>query len=205
MDSTQIQQAYSAYVSKHNERPKNMAFFAESMKINESKIYAYFTSFNMIEESILNHFVKNAIDLSKESDHEMHPKESILTFYFTFMEVLKSNRSLVLFILPKNKVSTLKTKVLNQSKSSFLEFLKELNIDFSAFSFIPDSDIKNKTSDVLAWVQFESILWYWVKDESINFEKTDVFIEKSLKLSFEIIESNITESLVDFGKFIFKK
>ena len=37
MDSTQIQQAYSAYISKHNERPKNMAFFAESMKIDESR------------------------------------------------------------------------------------------------------------------------------------------------------------------------
>ena len=101
--------------------------------------------------------------------------------------------------------SSLKTKVLNQSRSSFLEFLNELNIDFSAFSFIPNSDIKDKTSDVLAWIQFESILWYWVKDESVNFERTDVFIEKSLKLSFEIIESNIPESLVDFGKFIFKK
>ncbi len=205
MDSTQIQQAYSAYISKHNERPKNMAFFAESMKIDESNIYEYFTSFNMIEESILNHFVKNAIGLSKQGDQEMHPKESILTFYYTFIEVLKSNRSLVLFILPKNKISSLKTKVLNQSRSSFLEFLKELNIDFSAFSFIPNSDIKDKTSDVLAWIQFESILWYWVKDESVNFERTDVFIEKSLKLSFEIIESNIPESLVDFGKFIFKK
>jgi hypothetical protein len=44
-----------------------------------------------------------------------------------------------------------------------------------------------------------------MKDESKEFEKTDVYIEKSLRASFDLIEKNPFESLIDFGKFIYKE
>jgi hypothetical protein len=46
---------------------------------------------------------------------------------------------------------------------------------------------------------------YWLKDTSPDFEKTDLFIEKSLKLSFDIVDSSVAESFIDFGKFMFSK
>ena len=44
-----------------------------------------------------------------------------------------------------------------------------------------------------------------MKDESANFEKTDIFIEKSLKLSFDLTESNVVKSIFELGKFLIGK
>ena len=44
-----------------------------------------------------------------------------------------------------------------------------------------------------------------MEDESPAFEKTDIYIEKSVKASFELMNIAPLESLIDFGKFIFKE
>ena len=38
-----------------------------------------------------------------------------------------------------------------------------------------------------------------------SFEKTDVFIEKSVNTSFDVLDVAPIKSLIDFGKFIFKE
>jgi hypothetical protein len=42
-------------------------------------------------------------------------------------------------------------------------------------------------------------------DESPTFEKTDLYIEKSVKATFELMNIAPIDSLIDFGKFIFKE
>ena len=72
-------------------------------------------------------------------------------------------------------------------------------------SFLPDASVQEKTIQSAGWLQFISILKYWLQDNSLGFEKTDIFIEKSLKLSFELSESNVLNSIVDLGKFMMNK
>ena len=42
-------------------------------------------------------------------------------------------------------------------------------------------------------------------DDSADFEKTDLFIEKSIAASFELAHTKPLKSVVDFGKFLFKE
>jgi hypothetical protein len=42
-------------------------------------------------------------------------------------------------------------------------------------------------------------------DSSSSFEKTDIFIEKSLKTSFDLIDTTPLKSIIDFGKFLYKE
>ena len=42
-------------------------------------------------------------------------------------------------------------------------------------------------------------------DTSTSFEKTDIFIEKAVNTSFDILNITPLKSLIDFGKFIFKE
>lgn len=56
-----------------------------------------------------------------------------------------------------------------------------------------------------AWVQFLFLLKYWMSDNSPGFEKTDVAIEKSVNAIFDIFETTPLESIIDFGKFLFKE
>jgi hypothetical protein len=55
-----------------------------------------------------------------------------------------------------------------------------------------------------AWVQFLFTLKFWMEDGSAALRKTDIYIEKSVKLSFDLMNITIN-SLIDFGKFIFKE
>ena len=56
-----------------------------------------------------------------------------------------------------------------------------------------------------AWFQLMMTLKFWLDDSSASFEKTDLFIEKSVKASFELMNTTPLESLIDFGKFLFKE
>jgi hypothetical protein len=46
---------------------------------------------------------------------------------------------------------------------------------------------------------------FWLDDTSPSFEKTDIFIEKSVKASFDLIDTTPLKSIIDFGKFLYKE
>jgi tetracycline repressor-like protein len=46
---------------------------------------------------------------------------------------------------------------------------------------------------------------FWIDDTSPSFEKTDIYIEKSVQASFDLIDTTPLKSLIDFGKFLYKE
>lgn len=56
-----------------------------------------------------------------------------------------------------------------------------------------------------AWFQLLITLKFWMDDTSASFEKTDIFIEKSINTSFDLMNTTPLKSLVDFGKFLYKE
>jgi hypothetical protein len=46
---------------------------------------------------------------------------------------------------------------------------------------------------------------FWLDDESAGFEKTDLFIEKSIRATFDVLAISPLESVIDFVKFLFKE
>ena len=207
MEKDEILKAYSNFVLEKNRRPESVYSFTKYVEIEENKFYDHFSVFEELEQEILNSFVQNAVDLTtKEQKKDSEgPKESLLTFYFTLAEVLKANRSLVKFILPLEKGELMRFRSLKLGKRTFLKFVDSLQVDAMALSFIPNEKFRDKAIASGAWLQFCSIVLYWLKDDSKGFEKTDLFIEKSLRLSFDLTESRAVESFIDLGKFMFGK
>jgi len=56
-----------------------------------------------------------------------------------------------------------------------------------------------------AWLQLLFILKFWMDDNSAKFERTDIVIEKSVNTVFDLFDSTPLESLLDFGKFMWKE
>jgi hypothetical protein len=56
-----------------------------------------------------------------------------------------------------------------------------------------------------AGLQTLFILKFWMDDSSPSFEKTDLVIEKSVRAIFDVFETTPLESLVDFGKLMWKE
>ncbi|MDG1710694.1 MAG: TetR family transcriptional regulator C-terminal domain-containing protein [Flavobacteriaceae bacterium] len=202
-----IFEAYSNHVLEHEKEPKSVFMFCKKSEIIESDFYQHFSSLEHVKEAIFVKFFDNAFSLiSKEKNYEAQsPKEKLLSFYYTFFEVLLLNRSYVLFSLSatENKMQRLMT--LKSLRHSFKEFASTLieqgNMQKqSRFTKHPEALFSEG-----AWVQLLFLLKFWMEDKSAGFEKTDMAIEKSVQTVFELFDNTPLDSIIDFGKFLWKE
>ncbi len=208
INSEKVLSDYGNYLLTHGERPKNIFVFAKENHFDEKEFYQFFSSFEHLEKEILKHFFQKSLELSLEIEgyEDMSAKERLLNLYFIFFENLTMNRSLVLMILGKKNLSTLQK--LHELKSEHQKFIKTLDFnDLEILEKAKDS-IKNfneKSREEALWLHFLSILEFWQKDESPSFEKTDLFIEKTIDTGFEFLNNEPLKKIIDLGKFLWKE
>ena len=208
INSEKILSDYGNYLLTHGERPKNIFVFAKENHFDEKEFYQFFSSFEHLEKEILKHFFQKSLELSLEIEgyEDMSAKERLLNLYFIFFENLTMNRSLVLMILGKKNLSTLQK--LLELKSLHQNFIKTLDFnDLEILEKAKDS-IKNfneKSREEALWLHFLSIIEFWQKDESPSFEKTDLFIEKTIDTGFEFLNNEPLKKIIDLGKFLWKE
>ena len=208
INSEKVLSDYGNYLLIHGERPKNIFVFAKENHFDEKEFYQFFSSFEHLEKEILKHFFQKSLELSLEIEgyEDMSAKERLLNLYFIFFENLTMNRSLVLMILEKKNLSTLQK--LHELKSEHQKFIKTLDFnDLEILEKAKDS-IKNfneKSREEALWLHFLSIIEFWQKDESPSFEKTDLFIEKTIDTGFEFLNNEPLKKIIDLGKFLWKE
>ena len=208
INSEKILSDYGDYLLTHGERPKNIFVFAKENHFDEKEFYQFFSSFEHLEKEILKHFFQKSLELSLEIEgyEDMSAKERLLNLYFIFFENLTMNRSLVLMILGKKNLSTVQK--LHELKSEHQKFIKTLDFnDLEILEKAKDS-IKNfneKSREEALWLHFLSIIEFWQKDESPSFEKTDLFIEKTIDTGFEFLNNEPLKKIIDLGKFLWKE
>lgn len=202
-----IYDAYSTQVLEHEKEPKSVYLFCKKNKIEETDFYNSFASLEDIKESIFSKFFDNAYMLiSKEKGFDAQvPKEKLLSFYFTFFEVLLLNRSYVLFILSNSGEKMQKLSSLRRLRNSFKQFASGL-IEQGNTS---KQSILTKHPELIfsegAWLQLLFLLKFWMEDNSPSFEKTDMAIEKSVQTVFELFDNTPLDSVIDFGKFLWNE
>jgi hypothetical protein len=129
----------------------------------------------------------------------------MLSFYFTFFELLGLNRTYVLFALADGFKSP---KVLDQLKGlrhSVKSYAKELIADANAEKPVKLTKRSPEVFSEGAWLQLLFLLRFWKQDDSPGFEKTDMAIEKSVNTVFDLFENTPLERVLDFGKFLYKE
>lgn len=198
---------YMDYVLTHNHKPKTIYAFAKDHNFEEQKFYEFFSSFETLEQSIFKIFFDNTFAILEKSEdyHSFDARHKLLSFYFTFFEILTANRSYVVQALSrdKNKLKSLKT--LSHLKQRFNHYIENLNIQTIDLKQEKLENLKNKALKESAWIQLLVTMKFWLDDTSTSFEKTDVFIEKSVQASFDIIDTTPLKSIIDFGKFLYKE
>ena len=199
---------YGDYILSNGEKPKNIYLFAKENDFEEENFYQYFSGFEQIEKEILNHFFTKSLELCEQTENwnEMTSKEKLLNLHFTFFENLTMNRSLVLMILGETKKK--EWIILQELRKNFLEFTKQLTFENLEILEKAKESIKNfneKTREEALWLHFISIIEFWKKDQSPSFEKTDLYIEKTIDTGFEFINNEPLKKVMDLGKFLWKE
>ncbi|MCG8805551.1 TetR/AcrR family transcriptional regulator [Tenacibaculum finnmarkense] len=188
-------------------KPTSIYAFATDNNFEESEFYQYFSSFKSLEKSIFGVFAKETIHLlhKTEAYQGYESKDKLLSFYFTFFELLTANRSYVLWQFQDMKSDFSKLAVLKELRAEFLKYISKIELEKIDFKNDKINKIQDKTITEAYWMQLLMILKFWIDDESSNFEKTDLFIEKSIKAAFEIQEITPVKSVIDLAKFLWKE
>lgn len=198
---------YMDYVLEHDEKPKSVYIFTKVHNFEESLFYGHFGSFEAIEKHIFKAFYDNTIQVLEKTDSypAFDAREKLLSFYFTFFEVLTANRSYVIYAL-KGEKNTLKSlSKLTELKQYFTKYIESLEIETIETKQASLDKIQQKAIQESGWIQLLVTMKFWLDDTSANFEKTDIFIEKSVNTSFDVLNIAPIKSVIDFGKFLFKE
>jgi hypothetical protein len=198
---------YMDYVLEHSEKPKSVYTFSKANDFTETEFYAYFGTIESIEKEIFKMFIEKTVELlNKNKEYEMYDmKSKMLSFYFTFFEILTANRSYVVLVLKEHNNQLKKVMQLSGLRNSFKNFLSEIIADDFRTQQERLQNFQEKAFQETSWIQLLLTLKFWLDDASPAFEKTDIYIEKSVKVTFELMNIAPIDSLIDFGKFIFKE
>ena len=202
-----ILDSYMDFVLEHSKKPSSVYAFAKANKMDESQFYQFFGSFEAIEKAIFQAFFDNTITvLNKSEDFQsFDARNKLLSFYYTFFENLTANRSFVVYALHQHKNKLKQLSILFDLKHSFTNFIDTLEIETLDLKQEKIQNFQNKTLKESAWFQLLITIKFWLDDTSAAFEKTDIFIEKAVNTSFDLVNIKPLESLIDLGKFLFKE
>ena len=194
-------------VTKNKKLPISLEDFLESQGLNEETFYNFFSSLKALEKEIFSLFFEYTVNTLEKDEgyNSFNARNKVLSFYYTFFENLTANRAYVITTLKTDKKSLKPIKKLSKLKNSFGFYINSLDIDRLDFNQETIEKFQTKALKKSAWFQLLTILKFWIEDTSDSFEKTDIFIEKSINTSFELIDTKVLKSMLDLGKFIFKE
>ena len=207
LSKDKIVSMYMEHVLEYNEKPKSVYQFSKLNNFTEKEFYNFFVTIESIEKEIFNIFFEKAIMLlQKDKDFESYDMRSkLLSFNFTFFELLTANRSYVLLTLKESGNQIKNLMQLSSLRISYKEFVSEIITEDIKTKQEQFQNFQEKAIQESCWFQLLLTIKFWIDDTSPALEKTDIYIEKSINTAFELMNVAPLDSLIDFGKFIFKE
>ena len=200
-----ILKGYQDYLLDEGKVPETVRVFTKHMKISDEDFYLHFGSLKNIEATIWNGYFNRAFEVVEKDPEfeEMTPREKHLSYLFTILEIMKPDRSYILFRLEGKNPATVPSFVSETSK-----IITQSDIEWAkASNFIPEK-AKNFTQTAykrVLWQHVMATVFFWLKDDTGGAQETDVFIEKSTRTVFDIGELPALDSFLDLGKFFLQK
>ncbi len=187
--------------------PSSIYKFCKENNITEEVFYNNFGSFDSLKKGIWKRFHDETIKLIHKADgfESYSNREKLLTYFFSFFEMLSLNRSYVLFILKEHQNVLKNLEQLKPLRTGIKDFAKGLIQENNEKKTLKILKQPEHLFSEATWAQFLFLLKFWMDDSSAGFEKTDAAIEKSVNTAFDLFDNTPLDSLIDFGKFLWKE
>ena len=205
-----ITKKYFEYLLEKGQKPESVYVFCKNIKIKESDFYQEFSNFAQIEAVIWKNFFNEALQITKtEAVYDDYSvREKLLSFYYTWIEVLKTNRSYILSAAEylKKPIFLHKNDQFQEFKYAYKDYANELLMEARETREVEPRAIPQlmQLYPDIFWAKTMLILDFWINDTSKSFEKTDTMIEKSVNTVFDLLARSPLDALIDWGKFIYQ-
>tara|TARA_B110000902_G_scaffold252611_1_gene314257 strand:+ start:3326 stop:3988 length:663 start_codon:yes stop_codon:yes gene_type:complete len=198
---------YMDFVIEIKTKPIDVVEFCQRVNLEETNFYIHFKSLKKVEKAIFKELFINSLEVLSESEEfiSFDKKNKLISLYFTFFENLNLNREYILIALKGCKNQFKSLGAFSSLKKSFMSFVDNLDLSESILPVEGLEKIQRKLINESAWIQLFLTIQFWLEDTSDSFEKTDIFIEKSINTSFELIENKFLKNAFDFGRFVYKE
>lgn len=202
--ATQIKKAYIDFVLTHDEQPKSVYSFVKKLKISEADFYTFYASFESIEKMIWVELLVETIDeiQTQELWAQYSSREKMLSFFYSYVELLKAHRSYVTYSLKSHGKKMGMPEVLRGVKPIFENFAEQIISDGLDSGELAERKFLSKRYKDALWLQYAFILNFWIDDDSAGFEKTDEAIEKGIQVTFDLFQRSPIDTLFEYGKFL---
>ncbi|MBO0930540.1 TetR family transcriptional regulator C-terminal domain-containing protein [Fibrella aquatilis] len=221
-----IRKAYTEYVLENGKQPTSVFQFAKKLKLAEAEFYNYYASFDAIEADVwLTFFLESKRTVEADDTYQTYSvREKLLAFYYTWIELLKAQRSFVVYSYGRLRgmnadgtmsvaspiaragvrSRTVNSQVLMPFKDAFNDFARDLLAEGRESREVEPRPFLTDRYPAALWTQALFVLDFWVKDVSKGFEKTDTAIEKAVNTTFDLIGRSPLDTLFDFAKFAYQ-
>lgn len=200
----QIRNGYIDYVLTHGEKPKSIYSFVKSLDIQESEFYEHYASFESIEKNTWAELVVETIDavVQQEVWSQYGSRDKMLSFFYSLTELLKRQRSFIVYSLKENGSNHFTPAPLSAVKPLFEQFAEQILNEGLESGELADRKFFTKRYKDALWAQFLFITKFWINDDSAGFEKTDEAIEKGINVTFDLFQRSPLDNLFEYGKFL---
>lgn len=203
--ASKIKGAYEEHILLHGKEPNSVFAFCKALKITEKSFYDYYSSFESIKKGIWSGYIEETIEvLHKDQNYtDFSAREKLLSFYYTLLEVLKTDRSYVVMCFRHIKKTDIQPTFLSDFKEHFETFSSNLIDEGMESNEVQDRPVIGKRYHEALWLQLMFVISFWIKDTSQKFERTDAAVEKAVSLSFDLMGPGPLDSMIDFAKFLY--
>jgi hypothetical protein len=202
--AAQIKKGYIDYVLTHGEQPKSVYSFAKKLKITETDFYAFYASFESIEKNI---WVELTLETMEEVQQQelwaqYSAREKMLSFFYSYVELLKAQRSFISYSLKSHQKGLAMPSVLSGVRPIFENFAAQIINEGLETGELAERKFFSKRYKDALWIQYAFILNFWLDDDSEGFEKTDEAIERGIQVTFDLFQRSPIDNLFEYGKFL---
>lgn len=207
MENQEIIVKYIDHVLEHGGMPKSAHAFAKDLGISDREFFEKFPSFETLEAAIWAGLVLETVEQIKAGPEwpNFSAHQRLLTFHFAFCERILDERSFFLARFPRTSRGEFPGKRLEHMRKAFTDFAEKLIQEGKERDEVACRGPISKTYPQACFAHFVSVIEFNLVDESPGFERTDAFIEKSVKLAFDLIRTSAVDSAFDLVKFLVER
>jgi len=199
--------SFTQYIQRAGKRPRSFTEFCEAQELKPEEARTHYRTLAALEKAVWLHWFEETLSVLANSEEykDYSARERLLSFYYTWMDTVKPFSDYMKTAPTLPKLFSGVDWFLADMQRAFLKYAKELVQLAASNEEIMKRPIVQNYYDNALWQQFLFIMNYWLKDKSEEQTKTDEAIERAVNLILELAGRNQLDSILDFGKFLFKK
>lgn len=188
LDAEQVLRAFVADCEQRGRLPESLEQLSQNHGLDPRALKALFPNLLKLEQAFYLGLLKQTLELLERdpayTDYDL--PERLLALYYTLFEALQQHRQVLLLSLKAGLGLLQHLSKLERLKAAWIAHVENL-LQPALPGFWPEplKKIQARGLSEAAWIQFLSVLGYWLRDNSPEQERSDVLIEKSVAADFE--------------------